>query len=212
MINKTILVIDDDSVLRMGIARGLHDANFDVITAPSAEFADEIMNRMSVDAIVLDRMMTGMDGLSFLKKIRANGNMTPTIMLTAMGGTENTIDGLTAGADDYLSKPFQIRELILRLNNIIARERTSKPKMPDGLIETDGEFFVIMNTGTRGLLALSGEEKKLLQNLVNPVGCIVPAQPMVAKRLREKLNDVLSNVDIITVRGRGYKMVCQNTN
>ena len=153
-----------------------------------------------------------MDGLSFLTKIRANGNMTPTIMLTAMGGAENTIDGLSAGADDYLSKPFQIKELILRLNNIIARGQTSKPKMPNGLAETDGEFFVVTNNGRRGLLALSGEEKKLLQKLVNPVGCIAAAQPMVAKRLREKLNDVLSNLDIITVRGRGYKIICQNTN
>lgn len=209
VMSKTVLVIDDDDILRAGIARGLRDAQFSVITAANAEYANEIMMRMTVDAIVLDRMMTGMDGLSFLKKIRAQGDKTPTIILTAMGGPENTIDGLMCGADDYLAKPFQIRELILRLNNIISRASPADdPKMPNGLYVSDNEFFIKDKDDKLKLIALSGEEKKLLQNLTNPVGCIVSAQPMVVKRLRGKLNDVLSNLDIVTVRGYGYKMIC----
>ena len=212
MVDKTVLVIDDDDVLRAGIARGLRNADFCVITANSAESAIEIMKRITVDAIVLDRMMAGMDGLSFLKQIRAKGDSTPTIMLTAMGGAENAIDGLGGGADDYMAKPFQIRELILRLNNIIARANTVDSRMPNGLYETDGEFFITTDDDNTRAIALSGEEKKLLHNLTHPVGCIAPAQPMVAKRLREKLNDVLSNIDIMTIRGRGYKMICTDTN
>ncbi len=204
--NKTILVIDDDNVLRTALARGLRNEGFNVITADCVDQAGEIISRISVDALVLDRMMTGTDGLSFLKSIRANGNTTPVLMLTAMAGPENTIDGLSGGANDYLAKPFQMRELILRLNNIIKRRDENVSHIPSGLIMANDEFFVNVN-GESQLLALSGEEKKLLYALTHPIGNIAPAAPMVAKRLRGKLNIVLSNLDIITIRGRGYKLV-----
>lgn len=204
--NKTILVIDDDNVLRTALARGLRNEGFNVITADCADQAGEIISRISVDALVLDRMMTGTDGLSFLKSIRANGNTTPVLMLTAMAGPENTIDGLSGGANDYLAKPFQMRELILRLNNIIKHRDENVSHIPSGLIMANDEFFVNVN-GESQLLALSGEEKKLLYALTHPIGNIAPAAPMVAKRLRGKLNIVLSNLDIITIRGRGYKLV-----
>lgn len=206
--NKTILIIDDDDILRNALARGLRNEKFNVLAANSAENGTDILARMSVDAIVLDRMMTGMDGLTFLKKIRAVGNTTPVIMLTAMTGADNAIDGLAGGADDYLAKPFQIRELILRLNNIIRNHANTAPKMPRGLAFIDNEFFITTDTdSTPRLLSLSGEEKKLLQHLTSPVGNIAPAAPMVAKRLRSKINVVLSNLDIMTIRGQGYKLV-----
>lgn len=205
---KNILVIDDDEMLRNTLAKGLRKAGFDVITAPSAEYAAQILSKIFVDAIVLDRMMTGMDGLSFLKQMRAKGNETPVIMLTAMSGSENTIDGLTGGANDYMAKPFQLQELILRLNNIIKNTLPTKSKTSDiGLIFADNEFFIIDKKGQKKLIALSGEEKKLLKNLINPIGNIVSATPMVAKRLRNKINSVLSHIDIITVRGMGYKII-----
>lgn len=209
--NKTVLVIDDDDILRTTLARGLRANNFYVLNARSAEDAREILNRISVDGIILDRMMSGTDGLTFLKELRAAGDKTPVIMLTAMGGAENAIDGLVGGADDYIAKPFQLRELILRLNNIMRHAPDiNTPKMPDGLILSDQEFFVRDNDGQINVLALSGEEKKLLTNLTCPVGNIVSAPAMVVKRLRNKLNSVLSNVDIVTIRSRGYKMVCSN--
>lgn len=209
--NKTVLLVDDDDLLRQTLARGLRDSNFLVINAENAESALEIMARLSVDIIILDRMMVGMDGLTFLKKIRADGNKTPVIMLTAMGGAENTIDGLTGGADDYLSKPFQFQELVLRINNILRHTPTTNVKMPDRLVFTDNEFFVRAPNGAMAILSLSDAEKQLLQHLTAPIGNIVSAPPMVAKRLRNKLNSVLSNLDIITVRGRGYKLVCTNS-
>lgn len=202
---KTVLIIDDDDILRNALARGLRNADFNVISATSAENAADIMTRISVDGIVLDRMMTGMDGLSFLKQLRASGNNTPVIMLTAMTGPENTIDGLANGANDYLAKPFQIRELILRLNNMIKSSAFHPQKLPAGLTIVDDEFFI--NGTTPTVLALSGEEKKLLHNLISPIGNVVPASPMVAKRLRNKINIVLSNLDIMTIRGQGYKLV-----
>jgi len=208
--NKTVLIIDDDKVLRTTLGRGLWNVGFCVLEAESAEKADEFLQKISVDAIILDRMMIGMDGLTFLKKLRTNGNNTPTIMLTAMGGAENAIEGLSGGADDYLAKPFQLQELVLRLNNITRHTVQQTPKMPDGIVYTDGEFFVKNEQNQSALLALSGEEKKLLYNLTHPFGNIVAAPAMVAKRLRNKLNAVLSNLDIQTIRSRGYKLICFN--
>lgn len=204
--NKTILIIDDDDMLRGTLVRGLRGEGFDILDAPSADAGREILNRIRVDAIVLDRMMVGTDGLTFLKNLRSGGNQTPVIMLTALSGPENAIDGLSGGANDYLAKPFQLKELVLRLNLIIKNSSRPDDKLPDGLIYTDDEFFVMID-GIPKLLALSGEEKKLLQQLVTPVGNTAPGLPMVAKRLRTKINDVLSGIDIITMRGRGYKLV-----
>ncbi|MBR4860526.1 MAG: response regulator, partial [Alphaproteobacteria bacterium] len=84
--NKTVLIIDDDDVLRGALARGLRNERFDVLTAQSAENALDILARVKVDAIILDRMMTGMDGLNLLKKLRKSGDVTPVLMLTAMTG------------------------------------------------------------------------------------------------------------------------------
>ncbi len=207
--NNTILIVDDDNMLRTALSKGLRADGFHTITAESAETASEILSRISVDAIVLDRMMTGIDGLTFLTQIRASGNQTPVIMLTAMTGAENTIAGLSGGANDYLAKPFQIRELVLRLNNIMRHNQTVAPKMPNGLMLIDNEFFIGTPDNAR-ILSLSGEEKKLLLNLTSPMGNITPASPMVAKRLRSKLNIVLSSLDILTIRGQGYKLVDLN--
>ncbi|MBP5485656.1 MAG: response regulator transcription factor [Alphaproteobacteria bacterium] len=208
--NKVLLIIDDDDKLRQTLAHGLRNAEFDVLTAPSAGCAEQILNRISVDAIILDRMMTGTDGLTFLKKLRASGNNTPTIMLTAMGGAENAIEGLKNGANDYLDKPFQLQELILRIKNMLRYNPEPLPTNVDGILFTNDEFFITDNTGTPRILQLSGEEKKLLKSLTTPIGNIVSAQPMVAKRLRGKINNVSLGMDIITIRGRGYKLVCPN--
>ncbi|MFQ6739454.1 MAG: response regulator [Alphaproteobacteria bacterium] len=204
--NKVVLIIDDDDVLREALARGLRGVGFSVISANSAENASAVLSRVRADAIVLDRMMTGQDGLSFLHEFRASGDDTPVIMLTAMGGAENAIDGLSGGANDYLAKPFQFQELVLRLKNIIKNSDGQIYCLPDGITINDGEFFVDVG-GKMNLLELSGEEKKLLNALVSPVGNIVAASPMVVKRLRTKLNGVSSSIDIVTVRGHGYKII-----
>lgn len=206
---KSVLIIDDDDMLRNTLATGLRRSDFDTITAPSAEEATKILERIAVDAIVLDRMMGGTDGLSFLKNLRKKNDTTPVIMLTALSGAENAIDGLSCGANDYMSKPFKLQELILRLNNVIknAPATTNEDSNSIGLIYNGEDFFVLDKSGQRKLLSLSKEEKKLLHNLTNPVGNTVSATPMVVKRLRNKINGVLSDINIVTVRGTGYKII-----
>ena len=206
--NKTILVIDDDDILRRSLTKGLRADGFFVITANSAETAGEILARVVPDAIVLDRMMTGMNGAEALQKWRASGMSVPVIILTAMSGPENTIAGLIGGADDYMAKPFQLQELVLRLHNITTRRSgVPAPTLPDGLVTVDGEFYIGNSSEQRRLFALSSAEKEFLTALVSPVGNVASAAPMVAKRLREKLLAALAGVDIITVRGKGYKLV-----
>ena len=210
--NKTILVIDDDDMLRKSLATGLCSAGFSVLTADSADDGAKVLEKINVDAIVLDRMMGKVDGLTFLQQLRKNGNLTPVLMLTALSGAENAIQGLSNGANDYLAKPFQLQELVLRLQNIIKQSPVFEQNLPDGLIFADDEFFIKgKNDVTGRLFALSGEEKKLLCGLTSPLGNIVAASPMVVKRLRSKINSVLSGVDIVTIRGRGYKLITTST-
>lgn len=204
--NKTVLIIDDDKELCKTVAFGLRKNGFNVITCFSGEEGEKFLHRIQVDAIVLDRMMTGIDGLTFLKNIRKNNILTPVIMLTAMSGSENVIAGLSNGADDYLAKPFQLQELILRLNNIIQRNTKIYSEINE-LQDIDGCFFITdPKTKRNKLFALSQEEYKLLKSLTSPIGSIVASSPMIAKRLRNKLNVVLSNLDILTIRGQGYKL------
>ena len=206
---KSVLIIDDDDMLRNTLATGLSRLDFDTITAQSAEEATKILERLAVDAIVLDRMMGGTDGLSFLKNLRKKNDTTPVIMLTALSGAENAIDGLSCGANDYMSKPFKLQELVLRLNNVIKNAPITSNEDTNslGLIFNGEDFFVLDKSGQRKLLSLSKGEKKLLQNLTNPVGNTVSATPMVVKRLRNKINGVLSDINIVTVRGTGYKII-----
>lgn len=204
--NGTVLIIDDDKVLRSSLVKGLKTNNFYVIDAESAEKAKPILARIIPDAIILDRMMAGLDGLSFLKEIRRHGNNIPVIMLTAMDSSENIIEGLENGADDYLSKPFQLKELILRLKNIIKKSKKNTDVSLKNLIFEKDDFYIISNN-KKILLQLSTEEKNILSQLISPIGNIVSATPMIVKRLRIKLKSILSSIQIVTIRGIGYKII-----
>ena len=117
-----ILVVDDDNRLRDLLRKYLMDNGFRVTVATDADDARARMQALEYDLIVMDRMMPGEDGLSLTRSIRID-NTVPILMLTAMGETEARIDGLEGGADDYLSKPFEPRELVLRINTILRRAR-----------------------------------------------------------------------------------------
>ena len=115
-----ILVIDDDDRLRDLLRRFLEESGFRVTDARDAEEARQFMAGTRFDLLVIDVMMPGETGIEFLANLRANDDV-PALFLTAMGETENRIDGLEAGADDYIAKPFEPRELILRIQRILTR-------------------------------------------------------------------------------------------
>lgn len=115
-----ILVIDDDQRLRALLRKFLENNGFRVSDAEDANQAKIIMESIIFDLLVIDVMMPGQNGLDFLKEIRIKNNV-PALMLTAMSSPENRLDGLEIGADDYMTKPFEPRELLLRIQNILKR-------------------------------------------------------------------------------------------
>ncbi len=121
--NKShILVIDDDDRIRELVKQYLNDNNFIVSTAINAEDAKSQIGRFRFDLAVLDVMMPGQSGFDLTKEIKKKINM-PIILLTAKGESENRIKGLELGADDYIGKPFEPKELLLRINNILSKSR-----------------------------------------------------------------------------------------
>lgn len=120
-----ILVIDDDTRLRSLLQRYLQENGFAVSAAKDAENARMFLRQYLFNLLIVDVMMPGENGIEFLQKFRRDNNV-PAILLTAMGETADRIAGLEAGADDYLPKPFEPKELVLRMNNILRRVPTEK--------------------------------------------------------------------------------------
>ena len=118
--NFHILIIDDDQKIRLLLKQFLENNGFRVSDAENTDQAKKIMDSLIFDLLVIDIMMPGQNGLDFLKEIRQI-NTIPTLMLTAMSSPENRLDGLEYGADDYMTKPFEPRELLLRIQNILKR-------------------------------------------------------------------------------------------
>jgi two-component system phosphate regulon response regulator OmpR len=118
--NFHILVIDDDQRLRLLLKQFLEKNGFRVSDAEDTDQAKKIMKSLIFDLLVIDIMMPGQNGLEFLKEVRLKNNV-PALMLSAMSALEDRLDGLEFGADDYMTKPFEPRELLLRIQNILKR-------------------------------------------------------------------------------------------
>ena len=122
-----ILVVDDDDGIRSLVKQYLNENNFLVTTSNSAENAEKKISIIKFDLIVLDIMMAGKSGLDFIKDNKSKID-TPIILLTAKGETKDRVDGLEIGADDYLPKPFEPKELILRIKNILNKTKKNDQK------------------------------------------------------------------------------------
>lgn len=127
---KKILVVDDDLRLRDLLSRYLTEQGFAVLTVSEASGMDKALQREIFDLLVLDLMLPDEDGLSLCRRLRGAGNMTPIIMLTAKGDAIDRIVGLELGADDYLPKPFNPRELVARIHAILRRQQQPLPGAP----------------------------------------------------------------------------------
>lgn len=151
-----ILVVDDDKRIRELLGRYLLQHNFLVTEAEKASTARELLKMIQFDAIVLDIMMPGEDGLSLTRALQEDGLTTPILLLTAKAESDARIEGLEAGADDYLAKPFEPRELVLRLQAILRRSQTAPPKAMS-MTSFDGWVY----DATRALLTKESETQIL---------------------------------------------------
>ena len=164
-----ILVVDDDEGIRNLVKEYLNQNNFLVTTASSAEDAFEKIKIVKFDLIVLDIMMPGKSGLDFTIENKNNLN-TPIILLTAKGQASERVEGLEVGADDYLSKPFEPKELILRIKNIInkTKQDTKKRVVDFGNIKIDLNKHLILKENKE--FKINSTEKTILEVMINSPG------------------------------------------
>ena len=157
--NDKILIVDDDIRTRESLKNYLRQEGFEVLQADDSKAMTRVLLRESVDMIILDLMMAGEDGLSVCRRLRAANDLTPIIMLTAKGDEADRIVGLELGADDYLTKPFNPRELLARIHAVM--RRSPMPEVP-GAPTTDNEIVKFGRfTLTLGTRVLRGDGKDL---------------------------------------------------
>ncbi|CED70210.1 response regulator homolog OmpR [Aliivibrio wodanis] len=170
--NHKILVVDDDARLRSLLERYLSEQGFQVRSVANSEQMDRLLARETFHLMVLDLMLPGEDGLSICRRLRSSNNMLPILMLTAKGDEIDRIVGLEVGADDYLPKPFNPRELLARIRAVLRRQVIEAPGAPsaeDKMVEF-GEFR--LNLGTREMfrneepMPLTSGEFAVLKSLV----------------------------------------------
>ena len=221
-----VLVVDDDSRLRRLLQKFLGENGFSVFTAANSKEADELMSWYAFDLLVVDIMMPDENGLDFTKRLRRSGITVPVLMLTAMGSPDNRITGLEAGADDYMPKPFDPRELVLRLNSILRRVMSEPPEkqrvtVTFGVMTYDLDSNELFKNGEP--VRLPAAEAALLQLLAERAGQSISRDELAEKtgvgsnprtvdvqitRLRRKLEpDLRFPKYIRTVRGKGYSLV-----
>ena len=213
-----ILIVDDDDGIRNLVNQYLKDNNFLVTTANSAEDAKRKTDIIKFDLIVLDIMMPGKSGLDFTKENKKKIN-TPIILLTAKGEASERVEGLEIGADDYLAKPFEPKELILRINNILNKTKIedSKRIIEFGNIKMDlNKMFIYKNKEN---LKINNTEKIILEKMINSPGKIFKREEIgnlidldkersidvIITRLRKKIEETPKSPKYLqTIRGEGY--------
>lgn len=214
-----ILVVDDDQRIRDLIARFLFEAGYRVSTAQDAKSARAAMRGLAFDLVILDVMMPGESGLELARDLKAISPI-PICMLTALADPEQRIAGLEAGVDDYVGKPFEPRELLLRIQNILRRGKVSAAPR-DEVRMGDYLFHVGRGELKRGeeMIKLTERERDLLRLFAGRPGSPIPRHELASSdstgseraidvqinRLRRKIEaDSANPVYLQTVRGKGY--------
>ncbi|MGI9398540.1 MAG: response regulator [Paracoccaceae bacterium] len=228
--NPHLLIVDDDERIRSLLQQFLIQSDYLVSTAENAKQAITLLSAIEFDLIILDVMMPGQDGISFTAKLRNLKNNTPILLLTARGDIEDRIKGLEAGADDYLPKPFEPKELLLRINAILRRMADLKEEqiMPKTLNFGNLKYDVARNELWEGenQIRLTTTESQLMKiftsalgepisraNLVTSLGKAVSlaqdrAIDVQITRLRRKIEVNPSKPRYLqTVRGAGYMLL-----
>ena len=213
-----ILLVDDDDGIRSLVKKYLNENNFLVTTADSSEDASEKIKIIKFDIIVLDIMMPGKSGLEFIDEHKENLD-TPIILLTAKGEAKERIEGLEKGADDYLPKPFEPKELILRIKNILNKTKKTEQKR---IIEFENVIIdlnklLIINNNKE--FKINNTEKTILEKMINTPGKTFTREDIgrlinidkersvdvIITRLRKKIEIDQKNPKFLqTIRGAGY--------
>ena len=213
-----ILVVDDDEGIRTLVKKYLNENNYLVTTANSAEDAFEKIQIIKFDLIILDIMMPGKSGLEFIKENQKKLD-TPVILLTAKGEADERVEGLEVGADDYLPKPFEPKELILRIQNIIRKTKISDQKrviqFENIKIDLNKQLIIKQNIEYK----INNTEKKILEKMINNPGKTFSREDIgilteldkersidvIITRLRKKIEIDPKNPKFLqTIRGAGY--------
>ena len=218
--NFHVLVVDDDDRIRELVKEYLDENNFLVTTAIDAFDAKKKLEIIKFDIMILDIMMPGKSGLSLTEEIKKN-NTTPIILLTAKGESMDRIKGLETGADDYLSKPFAPKELLLRIKNIL--NKTKKPVLPDQIYI--GNSIVNLKKleikKEKKNIKINPQEKKILEKMLETPGKVFSREDIgkiinitkertidvMITRLRQKIETNPKNPKYLqTIRGSGYAL------
>ena len=213
-----ILIVDDDDGIRVLVKKYLNENNFLVTTAQNAEDATEKVKIIKFDLIILDIMMPGKSGLEFIQDNKKKLD-TPIILLTAKGEADERIKGLEIGADDYLPKPFEPRELILRINNIIKKTKKNEQvriiKFEN--VQIDLNKHIILKDDKK--YKINNTEKIILEKMINnpgktfsreDIGILIDLDKersidVIITRLRKKIEKDPKNPKFLqTIRGAGY--------
>ena len=213
-----ILVVDDDDGIRSLVKKYLNENNFIVTTADNAENASKKIEIIKFDLIILDIMMPGKSGLEFLKDNKKKLD-TPVILLTAKGEASERVEGLEIGADDYLPKPFEPKELILRIKNILNKTKKTEQvrilKFANVKIDLN-KLLIIKNDSE---FKINNTEKKILEKMINNPGKTFSRESIgqlinldkersidvIITRLRKKIEIDPKNPKFLqTIRGAGY--------
>ena len=213
-----ILVVDDDDGIRSLVKKYLNENNFLVTTADSSEDASEKIKIIKFDIIVLDIMMPGKSGLEFIDEHKKNLD-TPIILLTAKGEAKERIEGLEKGADDYLPKPFEPKELILRIKNILNKTKKTEQKRIiefENVVLDLNKLLIIKNNRE---FKINNTEKIILEKMINTPGKTFSREDIgrlinidkersvdvIITRLRKKIEIDQKNPKFLqTIRGAGY--------
>ena len=215
-----ILLAEDDTVLADALSRALVQSAHAVDTVSMGEEADRALALGSYDLVILDIGLPELSGLEVLRRLRARKSTVPVLLLTALDGLEDRVRGLDLGADDYLAKPFDLRELEARVRALLRRGSTAMPNLEQGLLRFDTVGRRAFHDGRP--IELSRRELAMLELLLMRAGRVVSKEQMVnhlygwgeevgdnaievnVYRLRKKLEPL--GCEIRTVRGMGYLM------
>lgn len=220
-----ILLVEDDPHTAGFIAKGLKEDGHAVDHADNGKDGLFLATTEPYDAIVLDRMLPQLDGMTLLKTLRGAGNRVPTLLLTALGDVEQRIEGLRAGADDYLVKPFAYAELSARLDGL-ARRGNAPSAEPTRLQVEDLELDLLKRSASRAgkAIELQPREYRLLEYLMRKSGRVVTRTMLLEavwdyhfdpqtnvidvhiSRLRQKIDHGFAAPLLHTVRGAGYRL------